>query len=1268
MSEDCKTLSEFFNSNNKIDKTSEKYNNFLKCKADKNNRELEDIDNLSLYPHLDDNKFNEKILIKKEFNDVKYEIKTRDDFENIIEVSNKICTSKEFEFEPHQMFVRNFLSFQTPYNSLLLFHGLGTGKTCSSISVCEEMRSYNKQLGITKKIIIVASPGVQENFKLQLFDERKLKEVNGYWNIKACTGNSFLKEINPMNMRGLSRKKVQDQIKKIIRLSYSFFGYVEFSNHLKRVMNDNVIETDDEEKIRIKQERSIKKEFSNRMIVIDEIHNLRVSSSSSGKTKIKPSSENIEKLVRYADNFKVMILSATPMFNSHTEIIWLLNILNINDNRFTIDANEVFNGRGDFLESDTPSMGKELLIQKARGYISYVRGENPFTFPNRIWPKYSRNENSLLIKKESGIWNYPENQLNGSVIMEPIEILDLVTVDIGEVQNDIYNKLIAYLKKENPSLNNAKKNIGFTKLEAPLQSLNMTYPNKRLKDDDNDITLCYGKKGLDRLMLYKPKSKSKFKYKDDTLTNYGRIFSPSEIGKYSGKIKSICDYIKKSKGLVFVFSQYIDSGAIPLALALEEMGFTRNSTDSLFLEKPTGSIDYLNMEPITSSSEIKISAKYAMITGDKKLTPNLKKELKLVTNAKNKDGRDIKVVIVTRAGSEGLDFSFIRQMHILDPWYNMNRIEQIIGRAVRNKSHCLLPYIERNVEIFLYATLLDSDIESADLYVYRLAEKKAKKIGVVTRVLKETAVDCLLNREGLDFSVDVMNKVVKQNLSSGVEITFPLGDKKDSAVCDYTSCSYKCSSDKIDSDLNEDTYNEGFIVMNIDKILQRIRYAFKEKYIYKKEELIRTINTLKSYPTDQIYSGLDYLINEKNEYIIDNLGRLGKLVNIGEYYMFQPMEIENKDLSYYERTHPVDYKRSKLKIQLPDSFDKIEYDSGSDDDDDYSEMSSKDITLTRKSKRTNKKKLRIYNEIIKHYKNLINPSKITTEEKEIWSKAAAWTIYNLKTFNDWDIDDLLQLSVNHLIDTLKYGDKVILLKYIYSKKDIMELDKKIKKYFESFIIHGKDITGIVLANYDKGLKYTMLILNEDGNWESSREKIMELGKKLYDKYQINNWELVNNFVGFITDYRGKDIVFKTKNLVQKSKRNSKGKRCDRGQDKKDLLKVINKLLDPTEKVKKYHIKGKKINSIRDSDNNMFESRDIWQIIDRDKKSAEEIKNMKANESVKINALQLCAEIELIIRYYDMKRWGENNDKSKDNKRWFFDSVDSSINDITNIRK
>ena len=98
------------------------------------------------------------------------------------------------------------------------------------------MREFMKDLGISKRIIIVCSPNVQENFKLQLFDERKLKKINGRWNLRACTGNSFIKEINPMYMKGFSKDRIIKQIKRIINTSYLFMGYTEFSNYITKIL------------------------------------------------------------------------------------------------------------------------------------------------------------------------------------------------------------------------------------------------------------------------------------------------------------------------------------------------------------------------------------------------------------------------------------------------------------------------------------------------------------------------------------------------------------------------------------------------------------------------------------------------------------------------------------------------------------------------------------------------------------------------------------------------------------------------------------------------------------------------------------------------------------------------------------------------------------------------------------------------------------------------------------------------------------------------
>ena len=61
----------------------------------------------------------------------------------------------------------------------------------SAITVCEEMRKFLKEMAISKRVIIVASPNVQENFKLQLFDERKLKNIDGLWNIPCMYWQLF---------------------------------------------------------------------------------------------------------------------------------------------------------------------------------------------------------------------------------------------------------------------------------------------------------------------------------------------------------------------------------------------------------------------------------------------------------------------------------------------------------------------------------------------------------------------------------------------------------------------------------------------------------------------------------------------------------------------------------------------------------------------------------------------------------------------------------------------------------------------------------------------------------------------------------------------------------------------------------------------------------------------------------------------------------------------------------------------------------------------
>ena len=1035
-----------------------------------------------LYPTLNDPNFNTKIALRKEFFDTKMDV---DNTKSVEEEAEVLCNA-QIELAPNQQFVRNFLSVETPYNSLLLYHGLGTGKTCSAISVAEEMRDYMKQMGITQQIIVIASPNVQENFRLQLFDERELREIEpGVWNIRACTGNKFIKEINPMNMKGLTRDKIIKQIRRLISSHYLFFGYNEFANYARTHASSIGISQDDAviQEVRRKTGVSaaagaaaasfkkgrksaadiakaaeidtlaietlsvtkLRKLFANTLIIIDEVHNIRITDDNRDKRVAKI----LFQIVQKVNNVRLLLLSGTPMYNSYKEIIWLINLMNLNDRRATIDIADVFDERGNFrLDTDGRETGKELLIRKATGYVSFVRGENPYTFPYRIYPREHSPAFSLLERIHGG-GGYPRTQLNGRHIDQPIEHIDVYMTQVGDIQeaayrfiiNDmkamyIYKKTAMVRRKKSaaaaaaeaetgkskgkgkkaaargvaaaaggdidettvveaadfPSFENMDT-IGYAAVQKPLEALNIVYPHPSLieyindPNDEFDIAACIGKEGLRHVMSYEevgnPPMRLNFEYRPEfirafklpngetTTKSSSRIFAPDNIGRYSAKIKNICDKIMISDGIILVYSQYIDGGVVPIALALEELGFTRYSAagadSSLFRSKPTQSIDAITMlsqrqHNFLSQAQFPSQpfrpARYSVITGDPTISPDNLHELKALTSENNTNGEIVKVVIISVAGSEGLDFKNIRQVHILEPWYNMNLLEQIIGRAIRNCSHKRLPFSQRNVELYLYGSMLTNpDIEAIDLYLYRLSEFKAVKIGAVSRVLRTSAVDCLLNVQHNTQTAAQLNQVVQQNLSSRKQINYQVGARPYSALCDYMErCEYVCrptfsngrpiqeqnelygigddsesesesesgsAEARQRSEVRMDTFNEKFMSMNLDKIIHKIQDLYKDAFFYKKtgpNGIIAHVNAVRQYPIAQINLALTQMVTDSNEYVNDKYGRLGRIINVGDYYLFQPTELTDKRISIYERSAPVPYKHTAIEYPLPENI------------------------------------------------------------------------------------------------------------------------------------------------------------------------------------------------------------------------------------------------------------------------------------------------------------------------------------------------------------
>ena len=146
-----------------------------------------------------------------------------------------------------------------------------------------------------------------------------------------------------------------------------------------------------------------------------------------------------------------------------------------------------------------------------------------------------------------------------------------------------------------------------------------------------------------------------------------------------------------------------------------------------------------------------------------KLPENIRMYLEPFANEGNTKGDICWVIGITGAGAEGISLKCCRTVHIMEPYWNNVRLEQVKGRAIRICSHKDLPYAERTVNIFSYysvfskAQLTDEKLlpytirnsdknETSDQFIYNISKRKDKINNAFLTIMKETAVDCNLNK------------------------------------------------------------------------------------------------------------------------------------------------------------------------------------------------------------------------------------------------------------------------------------------------------------------------------------------------------------------------------------------------------------------------------------------------------------------------------------------------------------------------------------------
>ena len=174
--------------------------------------------------------------------------------------------------------------------------------------------------------------------------------------------------------------------------------------------------------------------------------------------------------------------------------------------------------------------------------------------------------------------------------------------------------------------------------------------------------------------------------------------------------------------------------------------------------------------------------RYTFITGSE--GPDERKISKEYFNdEKNKRGEYIQFMIISSAGAEGISLTCVRQVHILEPFWNYVRVDQVLGRAIRMKSHTQLPKEDRNVEQYLYLSTLPQGDNLED--VYKSLKNDENKTWLIPELSQDNIKVELNKPENREFK-EVLDSIIRVNVDTG-------GESADSHLFEIMERKYRVS-------------------------------------------------------------------------------------------------------------------------------------------------------------------------------------------------------------------------------------------------------------------------------------------------------------------------------------------------------------------------------------------------------------------------------------------------------------------------------------------
>ena len=836
---------------------------------------------ITFYPKTKSNTFITDIYKKREFHLYKIpkrsQIKTYNDLK---ELRNTKCkrTGSDFQLLPQQKFLSNFINPETPYTGILIFHGTGVGKTCAAIQIAENFKQQVQKYN-TKIYVVVSGPWMEQNFKDEL--------------LSSCTGDAYL------NRGGDISNISENELKKARTIINQYYEIITYKKLLRKVLGEKVrSETKKyirDEKGKIIRDISVNRitSLSNTIIIVDEAHN--ISDNDFGRA--------LQKIVhsKSSKNLRLVLLTATPMRNYASDIIFLLNLIRPPTDPILADKIFEKNSLNSYKIKIKPT-GIAYFKKMAKGYISYLRGADPLTFA-------VRNDIGTINKKH--------------------QFIKLVRCNLENVQLQTYN-LLKKLYKNDPLA------------VSILAAANIVLPDIKNKDNKR-VVPRYGNLGIEKLKLSLKKSSdtiNKFfrKYNKTKDSNFlyitknnkisGSIFRLENLKKFSIKyykaLKNINDNIinVNEPGTSFVYSRFIGVGIHIFEEILNQNGYI-----DYFKQNENPNLDNVRCyycgvlkKNHSNIKHIYYPSTYISLTGEKDEPDEIdfnKRSIisKIFNKDNNSTGQFIKIILGSSVLTEGISMFNIKDIHILDAQYTLTKIDQIIGRGIRYCSHYSLMN-EKNqvpvVNVYKYVISLNNKELTEEEEIYRKAEIKYQTIKQIERAMKETSIDCPLNYHG-----NIFNEEIKKYKGCEKTNSCP-------AECDFKECSYKCDDEQINKyydktnntyknldlkDIDYNTFNPILMSSEITFCKHKIKELYRRNYAYTLDQLVDYVK--QEYPKHQlklfdkffVYKAISELspvtendFNNFKDIIYDKFNRECYLIQRNKYYILQQFNIAEKSL------------------------------------------------------------------------------------------------------------------------------------------------------------------------------------------------------------------------------------------------------------------------------------------------------------------------------------------------------------------------------------